>query len=502
MKTKSLLALGALCLMLPAAGAAQGLPEFLEAGAAVGGEAKPAAVQTAVSTEGELELALSADAARMEEGQAVTLTIAAQNPLSREVQVTFDLALPERIACAQETAWEAVLAPVGSGEGGVAAPSVTTFTRTLTLLPGGGSERAEIACEMGMGTRFYRAKQPLDLCVPDVTVNAAMIGGEDGRLEPGETFAWQIEVDNAGTAAKDVELALVLPDGVTPVGETAPGMTLEGRRMTGVVRAEAAQAGDDGLTASEMVIELPMQVDEDALSGDADATRLVAGTLYADGVRVPLPRIQVCGAKISAHLSAESDALEPGEETTLRVFVLNEGLADAHVRLACALPEGLELVQEDEQQRERTPASAAFPDDSGTLPGPDAAPAMTFAAAEDAMTYENGTVVLSWQMDGAQEGESGVTANTDVFDIRVRALEAQDHLRERMVGASLAYSVNGGEMQFGQALALRVHTPSFLGVSKEDWNAIFWACLLMMITVSCLYAAVSAGSAKETYSCE
>lgn len=272
--------------------------------------------------------------------------------------------------------------------------------------------------------------------------------------------------------------------------------------MTGVVRAEAAQAGDDGLTESEMVIELPMQVDEDALSGDADATRLVAGTLYADGVRVPLPRIQVCGAKISAHLSAESDALEPGEETTLRVFVLNEGLADAHVRLACALPEGLELVQEDEQQRERTPASAAFPDDSGTLSGPDAAPAMTFAAAEDAMTYENGTVVLSWQMDGAQEGESGVTANTDVFDIRVRALEAQDHLRERMVGASLAYSVNGGEMQFGQALALRVHTPSFLGVSKEDWNAIFWACLLMMITVSCLYAAVSAGSAKETYSCE
>ena len=38
MKTKSLLALGALCLMLPAAGAAQGLPEFLDAGAAVGGD--------------------------------------------------------------------------------------------------------------------------------------------------------------------------------------------------------------------------------------------------------------------------------------------------------------------------------------------------------------------------------------------------------------------------------------------------------------------------------
>lgn len=502
MKRKSLLALAVLCLCLPAAGRAQGLPEFLDVVTQGVGEGLQKGVELAVqSAESELELALSADASRMEEGQALTLTIAAKNPLASETPVTFDLALPERLACAQETAWEAVLAPAELGEDGALTPSVTTFTRTLTLVPGGGSEGVEITCEMSMGTRFYRAKQALDLCVPDVAVSAKMLGGEDGRLEPGEAFIWQIEVTNAGTAVKDVELALVLPEGVTPM-ENDAGMTLAGRRMTGVLRAEAALPGEEGLAASRAVIELPMRVKEDALIGDEDATRLVAGTLYADGTRVPLPRIQVCGAKISAHLAAASDELAPGEETTLRVFVLNEGLAGADVRLTCALPDGLEVVMAQDDEEERTPASAVLPDDGGTTSGPDAAPAMTAEAAQDGVTVENGTVIFNWRMDAAKEGENGVTANTDVFDIHVRAVEAQENLQEKLVGASLAYSVNGGDVQFGEALALRVHTPSFLGVSRDDWSAIFWACLLMMITVSCLYAAVSAGSAKETYSCD
>ena len=284
---------------------------------------------------------------------------------------------------------------------------------------------------------------------------------------------------------------------------------LAGRRLSGLVRAEAAQADETGAAVSLAAVELPMMVNEDALEGDEDAMRLMAGALSADGARVPLPRIQVCGPKISAQLIADTDTLEPGEETTLRVMVMNEGLAGAQVQLTCALPTGLETTGEDAEktgEKEEPDASeegALLPAGDDSPSGPDGVPAL--AAAKETVQRsagENNTVIFSWYMDAAEESGEGVRANAQVLEIPVRALEAQEDLKERLVGAALAYSVDGGELRFGEAVAMRVYTPSFLGIAHEDWNAIFWACVLMMITVSCLYAAVSAGSAKDEYYCE
>lgn len=503
MKKRWIVALAALCLALPAAGDAQGLPEFLSAvGEGVGEGVAQSAAKIAASMEAELGLALAADDTRIEDGQTLTLSITAENPRTTQTAVTFALELPERLACAQTTQWEAVLPPAQADESGEIVPSVTVFERTVTLKSGGVSEDAEIVCEMSMGTRFYRARQALALCVADVEVTAELSGAQDGRLEPGDAFAWTISVSNAGTAAQDVELQLVLPDGAS-LAQAVPGFTVEGNRLSGVVRAQAAQEG-----ASLATVEVNMQVDEAALEGDSDALRLLAGALYADGARVPLPRIQVCGAKISAQLLAEADELEIGEETTLRVMVINEGLAGADMALTCVLPDGLEMIGEEAQQekmagKEATPAETALlSDDEGGAAGPDGVPALAQSAPAEGVACEGNTVVYTWHMAGATEDEDGVSASTQVFEMRVRAVQPQQNLKENLVGASMAYRVDDGDTQLGEAVALRVYTPTFMGITRDDWTAIFWASVLLLVTVGCLYAAVRSDKGEDYCCCE
>lgn len=504
MKTKSMALLAALCLALPAAAAAQGLPEFLTTvGEGIGEGVEKSAAVIAASMEQELGLSLTLSSGRVEEGETLTLTVTAENPRLSQTPVAFDLSLPERLAGGQQTQWEAVLPPAKAGEDGEVTPSVTTFERRLTLEPGGASETAEITCEMSMGSRFYRAQQTAALCVPDVSVTAALVGAQDGRLQPGDGFIWRLEVTNAGMADQDVPLTLVMPEGVSPAGSLPEGFALAGGRLTGTVRAQRAQEDEAGAAASLETVELAMRVNEDALLGDGDAARLIAGTLHADGERVPLPRIQVCGPKISAQLIAEDTALEAGEETVLRVMVVNEGLAGADMLLSCALPNGLERAdrrKDEEKKGEEDGKPAALPPEDGDSGAAGAAVmadgAQTLAEAEDA-----DTVVFRWHMDAAKETEEGVVAATRVFELPVRSTRPQKDLSEQLVGAAMAYSVNGEAMQLAEPAAMRLYTPSFLGLSKDDWGSVFWACVLMMITVGCLYGAVRAGRDKDDYCC-
>lgn len=504
MKRTSILALAALSLALPAAANAQGLPEFLEVvGAGIGEGVAQSAAVIAASMEEELGVTLSVTDTRVEAGKALTLTVMASNPRLTDTPVTFALKLPERLSCAQGDSWEAILPPAKALEDGTTMPSVTTFERTIALAPGGVSEAAEIVCEMNMGTRFYRAQQAVELCVADVAVSAAVEGAQDNRLEPGDAFAWRIEVTNAGTASKDVELALVLPAGVTPADELPEGFVLSGSRLTGSVCAQNAQVDDTGAAASLAVITLPMQVGSDVLEGDKDASRLISGTLYADGTRVPLPRIQVCAPRISAQLVADDKALEAGEETMLRLVVVNEGLVGADMTLSCALPEGLELIEgkADEEENEEEKPAVLPAQDGGA--GADGVPVMAEGAQEAAqtVTHENGTIIFSWFMDAAKETEDGVVAATQVFELPVRSAREKKDLEEELVGAAFTYSVNGGDVQLGKPEAMRLYTPSFLGVTRSEWGGVFWACVLMMITVSCLYGAVRAGREKDEYFC-
>ena len=498
MKKWCLMVLAALCLLIPTVGSAQGLPDFLQAvqtGLSEGLSAGSAAMEK------DLTLSVTASDARVEAGRDVTLTIRAENPRPAETRVALTLSLPERLAAQanEALAWEAALPAAKMDETGALVPSVTTFTRTLTLMPGGESAQGTVTAEMSVGSRFYRQSLPMALCVADISARTSVTGAENGRLTAGKTMAYAVEIANAGTAEKTVPVELILPADVTLSGDLPEGFTRSQRQIRGEVKASAA-AGDEPFTTT---LVFPMTVNEDALDGDEDAMRLLTGALRVDGKRVALPRVQLCGAKISARLLPQTDSLKAGETMALRVVLVNSGLAGADVRVSCVLPEGLSLVKAGETKTEPEEATggeaeSALPPEADDGIGADAEPVLADeeTLAEPEIRQENGAAVFSLHIDAA-----GEDAATRVVTLRVRADEPQENIKERLLGATLAWQTDAGETQLGEAACVRVYRPMVFGLTKDEWMGILWAGLLLVVTVSCLFAALNWENKRKKY-CE
>ena len=475
----------------PAAGMAQDLPQlFTEIYDSIG-EGLAQGVQMASS---ELTLSMETDGARLEEGRSMLLTITAGNPLPHDAAVSFSLALPQYVTADGETEWEAVL-PAAQTEAktGAVTPSQTVFTRQITLQPGAESAMDEICCEMAMGTRFYRTTAPLQLCVPRLSVQAMADGTEDGRLNPGDAFAYRMTFVNEGDAPKDAAVAMKLPETAQLAGDLPEGFSGEGEMITGVVHVPAAQAE----TASHMEVVFPAMIMQNALEEDEDAQRLIAPVITVDGERVAAPRVQICGPRISARLLAGSESLETGEETTLSVVVVNSGLAQTDVQLSCVLPEGLTFADDDEKKEEKSVVPAV--QDDGQLPGAGEAIPVEDVKAEPVMHREDRTLVFDVHMDAARQTADGVIAHTQVIEIPVRATIAQGRMTQQALGAALAWSVGDKQAQLGEAVALSVRPQTVLGLTRADWNGVFWAGVLMLLTLICLYAAVKKDKREEDY---
>ena len=506
MKKWCLMVLAALCLMVPTVGSAQGLPDFLQAvqsGLSEGLSAGSAAMEK------DLALSLSLSDSRVEEGKDVTLVIRAENPRPAETGVSLTLNLPERLAAqtGDELTWDAVLPAAQMDETGAFVPSVTTFTRVLTLMPGGGSMQGAVTAEMNVGSRFYRESLPIALCVADISAKASVVGAEDGRLTVGGTMTYVVEIANAGTAEKNVPIELILPADVTLEGELPEGFAQTQRQVRGEVRMPAAEN-----EPSAAVLTFPMTVNGDALADDEDALRLLSGALRVDGQRIALPRVQLCGPKISAKLLPQTDSLKAGEETALRVVLVNAGMAAADVRVSCMLPEGISLVtaraeteakeneqkpkDNDEAEEEAPKALAPESGDGGADAQAVPADGAEQTLAEPEIRQENGGIVFDVHMDAA-----GEEAYTRVVTLRVRADEPQENIKERLLGATLAWQTDAGETQLGEAACVRVYRPMVLGLTKDEWMGIFWAGLLLVVTVSCLFAAFNSDNKREKY-CE
>lgn len=490
MKKWNTMLLAMMLFMLPAAGLAQDLPDFLSAvSMSVGEGLEQGAMQAIAAMDQELTLEMIPSSERIEEGQTIQLLVKAGNPRPQPATVQITLDLPKRLTAMPDTVWEAVLpAAELDPETGEIVPSETVFTREIALMPGGDSETVQITAEMGMGTRFYRAKKELTLCVPDVSAKAVVTDVTDGRVQPGAAFAYQIEISNAGAAPKDVDVKLLLPAGVTAVPPLPAGFAQTGNTLHGHVRAEAAE--ENPFCA---VWTFPVNVTENVLDQDADALKLLAGTLYVDNARVALPRVEVCDAKISAALMCGREELEAGENASLRIVVVNTGLAAADVKLSCVLPHGLMLQNSEGETRgeaeteKRTAPEAAIP---------------AVVAQEVTRTLENRTLVYDVHMDAAKETADGVVSSTQVIEIPVTAHVPQENLSEMLMGATLAWSVDDAPAQLGEAVALRVYRGEFLGISADEWSGLFWASVLMLVAVACLYAAARRDSKTEDFCCE
>ncbi|MBR4039061.1 MAG: hypothetical protein IKJ11_03060 [Clostridia bacterium] len=484
---------------LPVSGMAQETPQLLSGVYESIAEGLNQGVQLAQSAmEKELTLLIQTDSERLEEGSTALLTVTAGNPLPYETGVRFTIRLPGHAVMNGDAVWEAVLpAAQYNEETGRLEPSQTVIEREISLPAGGESASGEIECEMAMGTRFYRAGTPVQLCVPVISVRAYADGTQEGRLNPGDAFAYRLEIVNSGDAPKDVPIDMLLPETAQIAGALPEGFVLEGRNVRGWVHVPAME----GDVPAEAGAVLPMMIAQDALAGDDDAQRLIAPVLHVDGADVAAPRVQVCGAKISARLMAGAESLETGEETTLSVVVVNSGLAEADVRLSCVLPKGLTLAgdaqsEEDEEDEE---AVVPVPQGDDQLPGAGEAVPAEDAPAVGVMTQENRTLVFNLHMDAARRTKDGVVAATRVLEIPVKAQIAQGRMTQQMLGASLAWSVDEEQAQLAEAVALSVTPQTVLGLTRADWNGVFWAGVMLLVTLICLYAAVKKDKRAEDY---
>jgi len=496
-KKWSMLMLCALLLLPPLSAGAEDLPDFLSAVAQGMSEGLQEGVQAAAAQD--LTLSLTAQDARIEEGRTLLLTITAGNPYPAATDVTLTLDLPQRLSCAQPLTWTAQLKPAAPDpKTGELLPSSAAFTREVTLLPGGESEQAELLVEMGMGARFYRAKTTLDLCVPDISAAASIIGADTQIVQPGGSFVYQVELLNEGSAPKDAPVELLLPAGVTPVTPLAAGFALRERTLCGTVRVEAA---------GENTVRLPMTVDPDALESDEDACRLLCGVLSVDGQRIALPMLKAAGPLISARLIPQKSQLKQGEVMDMTVTIANAGLAAADVDITCLLPEGLTVLKdltkipEDKPKEEQKQGVSAAPNvDAGDPPAGGAAQAvMNDEPLTPVIREENGLITLSLHMDAARETDSGTAAATLEIPLRVRADVPVESVDDRMLGASLAWRTNDGGTQLAEAVALEIRRSGMMGLSDSEWNGILLAALLMLVTICCLYSAVKTDKREEDY---
>ena len=115
---------------------------------------------------------------------------------------------------------------------------------------------------------------------------------------------------------------------------------------------------------------------------------------------------------------------------------------------------------------------------------------------------ENDAVVFNLHMDAASEKGGAVDANTRVVRLRVRADEPQENIREKLLGATLAWQTDKGNTELGEAVAVRVYRPMVLGLTKEEWTGILWAGLLLVVTVSCLFIVFNSGNRRDERCCD
>ena len=144
------------------------------------------------------------------------------------------------------------------------------------------------------------------------------------------------------------------------------------------------------------------------------------------------------------------------------------------------------------------PQGGALPPEADDGLGADAEPVLADeeTLAEPEIRQENGAAVFSLHIDAA-----GEDAATRVVTLHVRADEPQENIKERLLGATLAWQTDAGETQLGEAACVRVYQPMVFGLTKDEWMGILWAGLLLVVTVSCLFAAFNSENKREKY-CE
>lgn len=203
----------------------------------------------------------------------------------------------------------------------------------------------------------------------------------------------------------------------------------------------------EGLTAQALDMPGAARVEDGALVWEMQAP----AAAYADGEKLPPKRLTVSGPLLTLQTVCDAERLAPGEEMTVALVLENAGAAAADVTLQAALPEGLRV------------ARLVTRGLSGKIAGD----------------------TVSWQvhMDAAATGGDGQpipAAERIEFVVQAQALPGGE--RERLLGLFGTYRAGAQTPGISNVAQVTLETPTFLGATKGDWQAMLWAAALLAAT--------------------
>lgn len=404
----------------------------------------------------DLSLVLEADRLTLQDGETATLEAVIENPYLWALDATLRLDLTE--GCFEvggdAAQWAGELPPATLDAAGAVIPSRTRMTWTLTALEAAGGEEglrtADAIVTLSRDSRLYQDAKALRLCSPRVSVQ---VNASADTAHPEGEVLYTVLCANRGPAAGETQVRLSLPEGLIAQALDMPGAArVEDGALVWEMQAPAAAYADGALLRPGYAVGVArVQVAADALDGVKSGRRLLVGEVVADGEKLPPKRLTVSGPLLTLQTVCDAERLAPGEEMTVALVLENAGAAAADVTLQAALPEGLRV------------ARLVTRGLSGKIAGD----------------------TVSWQvhMDAAATGGDGQpipAAERIEFVVQAQALPGGE--RERLLGLFGTYRAGAQTPGISNVAQVTLETPTFLGATKGDWQAMLWAAALLAAT--------------------
>lgn len=412
----------------------------------------------------DLSLVLEADRLELQDGETATLEAVIENPYLWEQTVSLQLHLTE--GCFQvegdATQWTGALPAATLDEAGGIVPARVCMTWQLTALEAAGGEEglrlADAIVTLSQDSRRYQSAQSLRLYSPRVSVQ---VHASTRTAHPEGEVLYTVLCANRGPASGSAQVRLALPEGLIPAELDMPGAArVEDGALVWEMQVPAAAYADGALLRPGYAVGVArVQVAADALDGVQSGRRLLTGEVTANGEALPPQRLTVSGPLLSLQVACDAERLAPGEEMTVALVLENAGAAPADVTLQAALPEGLRV------------ARLVTRGLSGKIAGD----------------------TVSWKvhMDAAATGGDGQpipAAERVEFVVQAQSLPGGE--RERLLGLFGTYRAGAQTPGISNVAQVSLETPTFLGATKSDWQAMLWAGVLLFATGLCLLLVV------------
>lgn len=412
----------------------------------------------------DLSLVAQADKQTIVEGDVVTLEAVVTNPHLYEeaVSVRLSVAQDRFEIDGSPLEWQGKLPAATLDAKGTVEPSRTRLVWQMRVLPvpGGddGLQELDAVVTMAQDSRYYQSAASFELLAPRISVRT---NASSRTAQPEGALVYTVVCTNNGPAAGSVQVRQELPEGLKAIDLEAPAAArIEGRTLVWDVTVPAATYDGDTLVEPAHVVRIAkVEVEAGVLDGVSSGRKVLVSDVTANGERLTPQRLTVQGPLLSLQIECGVQNVRAGDEIPVALIVSNKGRADADVTLQTVLPKGMALSR----------------------------------FVTRGMHNKISGQTLSWQvhLDAAQMGLDGRLVPTqERIEFVAKAQAVGEGERQRLLGVFSTYRAGNQAPGISNVAQVTLSRTTFLGATQEEWAALFWATLLLLVTGVCLYCTI------------